>query len=326
MSVPLISSYESQTKPQIPPLSRLEEYAVVFASTRCFDSDPPRVLDPGELSDEERLVMDGLKQELMHLRGNALSAGVASVSTGQITRNGISTGDDPWRFPSGQGVKIICPRWPEDKLAKIPYTKVEEPDYVELLTTPELDALFELFGHLRAFNPDSQVNFRIAGKLAPDDPTSHLVTLGGIDYNETTRTVLQILNLPVRQVADWETEDGQYFEVIDGGQKGQFRPVLEKTDGKEILHEDVALFARAINPYNRERTVTICNGMYSRGVYGAVRILTDEIFHNRNADYIKTRFGDSPSYCIVTRVSIVNGAAVTPDLTANDSILFEWSE
>jgi transcriptional regulator with XRE-family HTH domain len=326
VSVPLISSYESRTKPQIPPLSRLEEYAVVFASTRCFDSNPPRVLDPRELSDEERLVMDGLKQELMRLRGDALPVGFASASTGQIAPNGVSTGDDPWRFPGGQGVKIICPRWPEDKLAKIPYTKVEEPDYVELLTTPELDALFELFGHLRAVNPDNQVTFRIAGKLAPDDPTSHLVTLGGIDYNETTRAVLQILDLPVRQVADWKTEDGQYFEVTDGGPERQFRPVLEKTGGKEILHKDVALFARAVNPYNRERTVTVCNGMYSRGVYGAVRILTDKIFHDRNADHIRTRFGDSPSYCIVTRVSIINGAAVTPDLTASDSILFEWSE
>jgi transcriptional regulator with XRE-family HTH domain len=326
VSTPLISSYESRTKPQIPPLARLEEYAVVFATTRSFDSSSPRVLDLRDLSNDERLVMDGLKQELMRLRGDALLVDDAPASTNPITRNGVSTGNDPWRFPSGQGFKIICPRWPEDILAKIPYTKVEEPDYVELLTTPELDALFELFGHLRAFNPDNQVNFRIAGKLSPDDLTSHLVTLGGIDYNTTTSSVLQILDLPVRQVADWKTEDGQYFEVIDGGSETQFRPVVEKTADREILQEDVALFVRTVNPYNRERTVTLCNGTYSRGVYGAVRILTDGLFRDRNVDYIRTRFGSSPSYCIVTRVPVINGATVTPDLTASDSILFEWSE
>jgi hypothetical protein len=31
------------------------------------------------------------------------------------------------------------------------------------------------------------------------------------------------------------------------------------------ISEDVALFARAVNPFNRERTVTICSGMSGRG-------------------------------------------------------------
>lgn len=170
------------------------------------------------------------------------------------------------------------------------------------------------------------MNLRIAGKLAPDDLTSHLATLGGIDWNEATSSVLQKLQLPVQQVADWDTEGGQYFEVEGGGQDSQFRPVLEKLGDQTILREDVALFARAVNPFNHERTVTVCNGMYSRGTYGAVRTLTDAKFRNRNADYLRTKFGDSASYCIVTRVPIINGAAVTPDWTTGDHTLFEWSE
>jgi hypothetical protein len=113
---------------------------------------------------------------------------------------------------------------------------------------------------------------------------------------------------------------------MDGGQEGQFRPVLEKLGDQEILREDVALLARSVNPYNQERTVTACNGMYSRGTYGAVRILTDAKFRDRKADYIKNTFGDGTSYCIVTRVPIINGAPVTPDLTATGYTLFEWSE
>ena len=66
--------------------------------------------------------------------------------------------------------------------------------------------------------------------------------------------------------------------------------------------------------------------MYSRGTYGAVRTLTDAKFRNRNAGYLRERFGDSASYCIVTRVPIINGAAVTPDWTTGDHTLFEWSE
>ena len=42
-------------------------------------------------------------------------------------------------------------------LDRMPYTDVEDPDYIELLTYSELSALFELHGHLRAANPANQV-------------------------------------------------------------------------------------------------------------------------------------------------------------------------
>jgi transcriptional regulator with XRE-family HTH domain len=326
VSVPLISSWEKRTDPKIPPLPRLQDYAAVFASERCFATNPPRIISSQDLSDMERRVMHDLEQELLGLRRDALPASVAQIGSRPGNRVITSAGNDPLSFPDDEEITIVCARWPDEELVKIPYTDTADPDYVELLTCSELDSLFELFGHLRAFNPANQVNFRIAGPLAPDDLTSHLVTLGGIDWNKATSSVLQKLQLPVEQVADWTTEGGQYFEVEGGKAESKFRPVLEKSGDRKILREDVALFARAVNPFNQERTVTVCNGMYSRGTYGVVRALTDAKFRNRNADYIKNTFGDSSSYCMVTRVPIINGAAVTPDLTASGSILFEWSE
>ena len=181
-------------------------------------------------------------------------------------------------------------------LDRVPYTEVKDPDYIELLTYSELDALFELHGHLRAANPANQVHLRIAGQLKSDDYTSHVVSLGGVDWNSATSSALQSLQLPVRQVADWSTPDGQYFEVEVNGKSVKHRAVLDmsrapgaarqpgdETAGKGILREDVALFARAVSPYNRKRTVTICSGMYGRGTYGAVRALTDERFRDRKA-------------------------------------------
>jgi hypothetical protein len=134
-----------------------------------------------------------------------------------------------------------------------------------------------------------------------------------------------MLDLPVRQIANWDTEDGQYFEVEESGTKTQHRAVLEKMGDQRILHEDVALFASAVNPYNRKRKITICNGMYGRGTYGVARALTDERFRDRNAEYLQDRFGDSESYCILTRVPVVSGVTLTPDWTTGDFILFEWS-
>jgi hypothetical protein len=134
--------------------------------------------------------------------------------------------------------------------------------------------------------------------------------------------------LPVRQVADWNVPGGQYFEVEENGATVQHRPVLEKVDDADHpqeLREDVALFARAVSPFNQKRTVTICNGMYGRGTFGAVRALTDALFRDRNAEYLQSRFSGSEAYCILTRVLIVDGATLTPDWTADHYRLFEWS-
>lgn len=332
LSVPLISSWESRANPRIPPLPRLEGYAAVFATPRSFEGKVARRLSPEEMTDEERQVMVELGQELKRLRADALRAGssqTGDTAVGEVSAGGKASGAGPWRFADGHTITIVCAEWPEHMLKTIPYTKVTDPDFIELLTYSELDALFELHGHLRATNPTNNVFRRIAGKLVSDDYTSHLVSLGGVDWNTITSTTLQRLPFPVRQIADWETPGEQYFEVEDDGKVVRHQPVLEKADDahpKGNLREDVALFARAINPFNRARTVTICNGMYGRGTFGVVRALTDVRLRDRNADYLRSRFGSSGTYCVLTRVPIVDGATLTPDWNVGDYMLFEWSE
>jgi hypothetical protein len=330
LSVPLISSWESQTKPRIPPLPRLQGYAAVFATPRSFEGAQPRRLSPEDLSDDEKHAMTELLHDLMRLRSDALRAGgseaeAAVVSRVTETEESLSVG--PWRFPDGNTITIVCAQWPPHMLAEIPYTDVDDPDYIEMLTYSELDALFELHGHLRAANPANQVNLRVAGKLVPDDYTSHLVSLGGVDWNTATSSVFEQLPMPVRQIADWNTPGEQYFEVEDDGKPVRHQPELEQVNGhpKGILRADVALFARAVSPFNQKRTVTICNGMYGRGTYGVVRALTDANFRDRNAEYLRTRFGSSDTYCILSRVPIVNGATLTPDWTIGGFRCFEWS-
>ena len=80
-----------------------------------------------------------------------------------------------------------------------------------------------------------------------------------------------------------------------------------------------------MNPFNRTRTATICSGMYGRGTYGVVRALTDPVFRERNTGYLESRFGNSSSYCLVTRVKVDNNKTITPDWTKDRTRLFEWS-
>jgi hypothetical protein len=235
-----------------------------------------------------------------------------------------SLGAGPWHFADGAPITIVCAQLPDEMRERMPYTNQDDPDYVALYSYADIDALFELHGHIRAANPTSQVNLRVADRLARDDYTTHLASLGGVDWNLATRSMLDRLQLPVKQVVDWSSAELPYFEVDQEGDPARHSPLLDEVGERKILREDVALFARAVNPYNRKRTVTICNGMYGSGTYGAVRALTDARFRDRNAEYVRNRFADSESFCVLTKVTVENGAALTPDWTNPDNLLHEW--
>ena len=329
-SVPLISSWESRQDPAVPPASRIQDIARFFASPRSFDGHAGRLLRPDDLTAQEQAAEEKLLEELTRLRTEALSAH-GTTRRPRVTPDATHPATEPfsagpYRFKAGERITIVCGQVPAEKLEKIPYADPLNPDYIAIYRYSDPDALIELFGHLRAFNAASQVRFRTADQLSEDDYTGHLVSLGGVDWNPATSAALERLQLPVRQVNDWDEEGGAYFEVTEAdGRKVAHRPRLEESGDRKILREDVALFARAVSPFNRKRYLTICNGMYGRGVYGAVRALTDERFRDRNMEYIQARFSNSAAFCILTRVIVENTVTLTPDWTLPETRLFEWS-
>ena len=325
-SVPLISSWESRKNPQVPPVPRIEDIARFFASPRSFDGRVGHLLSADELTVPEQAAERTLVEELSRLRAAAIDAR-GTTGRPQVAPDDASLFEaSPYRFNADERVTIVSGRLPSSMLRNMPYTDPLDPDYIESYRYSDLDALIELFGHVRAVNPASSVAFQAADQLVSDDYTGHLISLGGVDWNTATSSVLERLQLPVLQVNDWKTEGGAYFEVIqDDGRKVAHRPRLEESGGRKILREDIALFARAANPFNRKRFVTICNAMYGRGVYGAVRALTDERFRDRNTEYIQARFADTEAFCILTRVTVENNVTLTPDWTVPGTRLFEWS-
>jgi hypothetical protein len=331
VSVPSISSWESQTNPKVPPADRIRDIATFFASPRSLDGRVSRLLGTDEMTAQERMAREGLLDELTRLRREAIDAprlsrpGTSlSSETQEIAQ---SLGGGPYRIRPGDRITIVCAQLPPDMLEKMPYTDPSDPDFIELYRYSDLDSLLELFGHLRATNPAGRVGYWAADQLSEDAYTGHLVSLGGVDWNKATKSVLERLALPVTQVSVWDKEGGAYFEVEKkDGSKVTHRPQFGEYNGRKILREDVALFARAVSPFNQRRFVTICNGMYGRGTYGAVRALTDERFRDRNAEYLRASFGDSAAFCILSRVTVVeNGRALTPDWTLPETRLFEWS-
>jgi transcriptional regulator with XRE-family HTH domain len=316
-SGPLISSWESRTSPTLPPQERLEAYATFFATERSVAKAPFRVLPESQLTSDERIRRDELLRELTGLRNGAHEnePSVAAINP---------FAGSHWRFPPDEDITIVCSALPDAHLRSMPYSDPSSPDYVQLYKYADLDALFALYGHLRAANPLSKVILRTPADLVPSDYTSHLVLLGGVDWNAITEELLYRLDLPVRQLGrESEAEPGGFL-VGEGDDQRLFEPVLRKVNGREILVEDVAFFYRAPSPLNDRRTVTFCNGQYQHGTLGAVIALTDARFRDRNEQYLRTRFAGENTFSILSRVKVFLGSAVAPDWGSPDDLLHAW--
>jgi transcriptional regulator with XRE-family HTH domain len=323
----LISSWERATDPVTPPADRLVEYATFFCTARSVESEPHRVLRDEELTPAEIAERDRLRDELLALRDLIVSGGEPAGPRAGAAHSLVGRG--PWRFAEtfdDRPVVIVCPQLPDQVLDRMPHADASDLDYSELSRLTDLDALFELHGHIRAVNPDLRVEYRSVKNMRRDDSTGHLVVLGGVDWNPTQRAFMQRIDAPVVQRSE---EDPLYrgcFQVV-GDETLSFAPVIERVDSASVLVEDVGYFFRGPNPFNRRRTVTLCNGMFGRGVLGAVRALTDKQLRDSNAEYLTRTFGGADSYSILFRVPIIDErVVVTPDWTAPGSVLHTWSD
>jgi transcriptional regulator with XRE-family HTH domain len=317
VSAPSISSWESGKTPKPPPVERLRVYARLFATERSFERGHVRLLGEDELSEAERTRMRDLEQELLAMHP-ALQATVpypVPAPTGWPL-------DDFWHFAENPDITIVCAPLPDSYRDKMLYADPRDPDFVKLHTYADLDALLELYGHVRAVNPFSNVNVRLASELSSGDYTAHLVVLGGVDWNHLTRELLNDADLPVRQVPS-DNPGGAAFEVLEDGNRRLFCPIFDDGNGKHQLVEDIAHFYRGPNPFNTARTVTICNGVFGRGVFAGVRSLTDVRLRRRNALYVHDRFGGT-HFSLLARVRIRLTEAVTPDWSSPVMRLHEW--
>jgi hypothetical protein len=320
-SVPLISSWERSDKVTTPPEGRLRDYARFFATVRSLDDGHPHLLPDDDLTTEERELRRALEGELIGLRVTALGLAADTGDGEYANRLRASVGATPWRFPVGDPITIVPARLPKELLARVPSSDPVDPDYVESYRYGDLDSIFELHGHLRAVNPDNLVKIKLADELLDDDRSTHLVLLGGVDWNRMTRQIVGRLGVPIRQTARDTPADSGGFAIA--GTDKIFEPSFDEAGA---LTEDVACFVRAPNPYNRASTLTICNAQYALGVYGVVRALTDAQFRDRNAEYLRSRFARSDVLSILCHVRILAGAITVPDWTLAENRLHEWPE
>jgi hypothetical protein len=229
-----------------------------------------------------------------------------------------------FRFDAGP-IIVICPTAPAD--VQGPLGDVQDPNFTRLRQHGDLDALIELYGHLRAENPTLDVFHRLASDVVSDDLSRHVILLGGIGWNELTRRFQSAISqVPITQTAVDDLKGGDIFrvETPDGAKPKLFYPEYEDLgDGKELI-ADVGYLARLRNPFKINRTLTICNGIFSRGVFGAVRSLTDANVREENERYLADRFGDA-DFAMLLRVPVVTNETLSPDLQNPAARLYEWA-
>lgn len=257
----------------------------------------------GELTHRDRAHRDELFRELVALRHRQARE------------------SEPWTFPAGERILVVCGQL--DGMEH-PYSNAGDPNYTHLLTHADLDAFIELYGHLRVRNPQSEVRFIRGDRLSePDDFASHLVVLGGPGLNEGLQQIFAGTPLPVTQRQHPGVENGEVFYI-----QGKPDPELPVFAGGEAqrLVRDVGLFVRLTNPFNSGRTLSWCSGIFSRGVLGAAKLLTDPGVRESNGKYLAERFAATRQFAVLFGVTVVLGETISPDLSNDDTRLYEWSD
>lgn len=306
-----LSSWENVGTPTLPPPGRLRAYAIFFATERSLEGGH-HLLPADQLDPAERQKQLSLERELLQLRE-------ADADSSAVDRQF-------WRFDAP--ITVICSDLRKsDELELGPLSDEDNPNFADLYSYGDLDALLELYGHLRATNPDLLVTPRRRPTAA--DLTNHLVVLGGIAWNDVTRRLNEMSSLPVKQVEDARIPTGEIFAVGDDSDKVEFLPSWRNDDpgtvvNPGVLVNDVGMLARLPNPYNERRTLTYCNGIHSRGVLGAVRCVTDPAIRGDNQQYLEETFSGSDRFVILMRVPVLGGTTVSPALMSPGTVLFSW--
>jgi hypothetical protein len=299
-----LSSWESATNPKTPAEPRISAYARFFSTERSLEGGP-HLIPENQLTPAELKRYQELESELFAL---------FHPQDRNVRRS--------FQFDAGP-VIVICPTAPEDLQG--PLGDEKDPNFTKMRRYGDLDALIELYGHLRAENPALEVFHRLTSDVASDDFSSHVILLGGIGWNKVTRRFQSsISQVPITQTAVDDLSGGDIFRVESSDVAKSFYPEYEDFgEGKELI-ADVGYIARLRNPFKVSRTLTICNGIFSRGVFGAVRCLTDASVREENEKYLATRFPDG-EFAMLLRVPVVENQTLSPDLQDPKARLYEWA-
>jgi transcriptional regulator with XRE-family HTH domain len=309
LSIATVSLWEKPGSDRLPPAPRLAAYARLFCTSRSFAGNGPRLLDTDELTDQEREQETELYNELTELRERAKLTNVPATS--KAARSAL------WHFPDPIAVSIIC----SDAVDPPPYAHASHLNYSRYARYADLDALFAVYGQVKADNPARMIRILPADRLVQDFALNHVIIIGGA-ASDAASLFAQDIPLPTAEEIPDTDPVTHLFKCEVGSETREFRSVR---DDKGTLIQDVGLIARGPHPIIPGATVTLLSGITSRGVHGAALCFVDSHLRDTNERYLETAFGDVESFCILMNIPVHYNNALPPNLWRENVRLYEWS-
>jgi transcriptional regulator with XRE-family HTH domain len=310
ISIATVSLWEKPGSDRLPPAQRLTAYARLFCTSRSFDGERPRLLSPGELTEQERERETELYDELTSLRELAARS-TSALATAKGPRSAL------WHFPDPIAVSIVCSDAVEPPL----YSEPSHPNYSAYARYADLDTLITVYGQVKADNPARMVRILPAERLARDFALNHLIIIGGAASNAAS-LFSQDIPLPAPEEVAGSDPVTHLFKCAVGE---ELRKFTSSRDDEGKLVQDIGLIARGPHPIIPGGTVTLLSGITSRGVHGAALCFIDSHVRDTNERYLESAFGNAESFCILMNVPVQNDAALPPNLWRENTRLHEWS-
>lgn len=298
LSSAAISTWENGEIDKRPTESRIIQYALLFSSPLNL-MPRPHVPAESKLDKSARIRFDELRTELLKLRDGA-------EQEAKRERTDPDT-IELWHHDRTEKLVVVAPELPQQERTE--YATPTSPNYVRLARYGDLDAFFEMYSAL------TRMGYHNLSHRSAHEPgigsARNLVLIGGPAWNSLTRTFMRHLDLPIRQNLE-PAGQPDFFTTSDGTPA---LPTIELADGQPEVIEDVGLFVRATNPANPDTDVTICSGVFTHGVLGAVHSFTNPRVAAENVEAIRERLGRTTSFAVLFRVKVIDGRVPTPRLS-----------
>lgn len=298
-----ISTWENGELDKRPTESRIVQYALIFCTPRSFEP-APHTPSESKLDRAARGRFQRLREELLALREGAEHEAHRERSEPTSLR-----GNTLWHHDREEKLFVVAPELPATERA--PFAQQDSPNYVRLARYADLDAFFEMFVALTRMEYHN-LSHRSANEGGIGS-ARNLVLIGGPSWNTITRGFLHLLRLPITQRP--EPSGSPDFFVKSDGTRALPTVLGQGTDQEQVV-EDVGLFVRAANPNNPNTDITICSGIFTHGVLGAVRLFTNPRVAGENTEVIRERLGQTTNFAVLFRVNVIGGRVATPRLPA----------
>ncbi len=310
ISIATISLWEKPGSDRLPPAQRLAAYARLFCTVRSFDGDRPRLLSPGELTEQERERETELYDELVSLRELAARS-TSALATAKGLRSAL------WHFADPIAVSIVC----SDAVEPPPYSQPSHLNYSAYARYADLDALIAVYGQVKADNPARMIRILSTERLIRDFALNHLILIGGAASNAAS-LFAQDIPLPAAEEIEGTDPVTHLFTCAVGEEMREFS---SSRDDQGNLVQDVGLIARGPHPIIPGGTVTLLSGITSRGVHGAALCFIDSHVRDTNERYLESTFGNVESFCLLMNIPVQNDMALPLNLWRENTRLYEWS-